>query len=100
MSRKPDIKNRFFKYEVDKIQKAIIDYRRENRISPSIREIASMTGKGTTTVFYYINYLDSVGWLMPRKPGMSRNLIPISELEMTNDPRPAEQDTQVSNIPC
>ena len=96
MGRIKNRKNKLHPGQVDEIQQAIIKYRRENHLSPSIRELAYMTGKSSTTVFYYINYLDSIHWLMPRKQGAVRSFVPMSELEMTDaNSTPAQPDPQV-----
>lgn len=93
MARKAKSRGPYFGDDIKKLQDAIIKYRRENLISPSMQDLANAMGKGKTTIFYYINYLDEIGWLVPRPKSSVRSFIPKQELEALHESRTDQQST-------
>jgi SOS-response transcriptional repressor LexA len=65
--------------KIEAIKDYIRSYRKKYCMSPAIRDIANEFKMSTSTVAYYINILDREGWLRPRQPGLSRNIIPMEE---------------------
>ena len=65
--------------KISAIKDYIRSYRKEYCISPTIRDMANEFKMSTSTVAYYINILGREGWLRPRQPRLSRNIIPMDE---------------------
>ena len=57
----------------------ILEYRKEKRFSPSMREIAEGIGlHSASTVHVHIHHLISKGWLLPCEQ-LNRTIIPAEE---------------------
>ena len=57
----------------------ILEYRKEKRFSPSMREIADGIGlHSASTVHVHIHHLISKGWLLPCEQ-LNRTIIPAEE---------------------
>ena len=57
----------------------ILEYRKEKRFSPSMREIADGIGlHSASTIHVHIHNLVSKGWLYPCEQ-MNRTMIPVDE---------------------
>ena len=62
----------------DDIERFIIEFRKTNGVSPSLREIAAKEETSTSVVHYHISKLLLSGrWT--RKPGMARALVPVED---------------------
>lgn len=66
----------------------IVEYKRENGISPSIRELMQLTGVTSTSVMkYYLDRLEEEG-LISRLPHFSRSIMVKGEFAAEQSKRP------------
>lgn len=62
----------------------ILDFRRDMRFSPSMREIASGVGLySVSTVHKHVHHLIDKGWLLPVDGG-NRKLVPVEDARQQN----------------
>ena len=67
----PDQKRRYIVYQY------ILDFWREHKKSPSLRDIADEFRTSTSVISYYLDALVEDGYIMPRTEGEARTIIPV-----------------------
>lgn len=79
---KPRPKNKLARARLELVKAYILDYWRTFSTSPSRREIADRFQTSTSVVETWIVKLEKSGWMVQRRAGLTRQIVPAKVREM------------------